>query len=96
MKQMVKWFYGVGKMNESVIAMQNIDLKGNIIPHQWFNTIKKESGSVDYMAILVLSEIVYWYRPTYKFDESGRVVGLKQKFDGDVLQKSYDDLADKL
>lgn len=83
-------------MNESVKAMQGIDLKGNIIPHQWFNTIKKSNGAVDLVAIVTLSEIVYWYRPSYQFNESGMMVGIKQKFDGDTLQKSYDDLSEKL
>lgn len=86
----------MNKMNESVRMLQGVELKGNIIPHNWFNTIKKESGTVDYIAILVLSEIVYWYRPSYQFDDLGRVIGIKQRFAGDALQKSYEDLAAKL
>lgn len=38
-------------------------LVGNIIPHSWYNKITTSSGRPDRTAILILAEIVYWYRP---------------------------------
>lgn len=84
------------EVNQSVMKMQTVNLEGNIIPHKWFSAIKTKSGNPDFPAIVVLSEIVYWYRPSQKFDEIGRIIGLKQKFRGDLLQKSYEDLSQKL
>lgn len=82
-------------MNETVIKMQSLNLDGNVIPHNWYQSIVLKSGKPDLSAIVILSDIVYWYRPTSVFYKDGTFKGIKQKFDGDVLQKSYDDLANK-
>ena len=63
---------------------------GNIIPDAWYHTITKENGHANLNAIVLLSEIVYWYRPTEMKDElSGRLTGMKKKFRDDLLQKDY-------
>lgn len=79
--------------DKSVVgAMGKINFEGNIIPVEWFNHLKLSNGKPDTIAILLLSDIVYWYRPTTIRDESsGRVVGYKKKFKADLLQKSYQD-----
>jgi len=80
-----------------VHEMGQMHFEGNIVPEMWYNNIKFEkSGKVDLVSITLLSEICYWYRPTYLRDEnSGKVVAVKKKFKADALQKSKKSLADK-
>ena len=43
-----------------------------------------------------MADIVYWYRPTEVRDEmTGELVGLKKKFHADLLQRSYQQIADQ-
>ena len=57
--------------------------------------IRKENGKSDHLAVAILSDIVYWYRPVEVRDEStGYVVGLRKKFRGDLLQKTYEQYSD--
>lgn len=82
-------------MNNPTKDLQELDLQGNVIPHNWFNALKMENGSPDYQSIILLSEIVYWYRPKVKFDDDGIAIGYTKKYKEDILQKSYDDLSKK-
>lgn len=79
-----------------VAQMWSMNFAGNIIPQTWYKTIKKKDGKPDTTAIILLSEIVYWYRPQEIRDEiSGEFIGLKKKFhDDNYLQKGYQELAD--
>jgi hypothetical protein len=73
-----------------VLAMGEINFAGNVIPHTWFQALRLESGNAYLPAIVILSEICYWYRPRYVKDEhTGAVVGIEKKFWGDKLQRSY-------
>lgn len=73
-----------------------MNFAGNIIPDVWYQTITKENGYANLNAIVLLSEIVYWYRPTEMKDElSGRLVGMKKKFRDDLLQKDYQQMAEQ-
>ena len=82
--------------NSTVDAMAKINLTGNIIPANWFRTITRDNGKPYMLAICILSELCYWYRPQEVRDErSGNIVEYKKKFRGDMLQKSYQDLADR-
>ena len=67
-------------------------LSGNIIPMLWLDYIKREkTGRVDTVAVLLLGDIVYWYRPIEVRDElTGRVVGCRKRYKADKLQRSYD------
>ncbi|MCR5235446.1 MAG: hypothetical protein K6E53_16315, partial [Lachnospiraceae bacterium] len=66
---------------------------GNIIPETWFYTIVNESGKPNLLAINILADIVYWYRPTEVSDEKTGKITYKKKFrDKDFLQKSYADI----
>lgn len=73
-----------------------MNFEGNIIPHTWYKTIKKSTGKADLLAIAILSEIVYWYRPVYEHNELGVLVKVRKKFKADALQLSYKAIADKL
>lgn len=79
-----------------VAQMWSMNFAGNIIPQTWYKTITKKDGKPDTTAIILLSEIVYWYRPQEIRDEiSGEFIGLKKKFhDDNYLQKGYQELAD--
>ncbi len=61
-------------------------LPGNIIPHAWYSEIVTETGKPDLNAIPILSEIVYWYRPS----KDGA-----SKFSGTIWQTSYDHFEQK-
>jgi hypothetical protein len=78
----------------AVDAIGKIHLEGNIVPASWYQHISTKDGKPDFVAITILSDIVYWYRPTEIRDEqTGLVVGYKKKFAADKLQRSYDQLA---
>ncbi|MGR6899576.1 DnaD domain-containing protein [Rummeliibacillus sp. BSL5] len=82
--------------NAAVDAIGQMNLEGNIIPHTWFDSIKFDSGKADLTGIVILSEIIYWHRPTYvKNEATGMVVGVKKKFKADLLQRSYESFADQ-
>lgn len=76
--------------SKDVYEIGEIDFVGNTIPNAWYKTITKFNGKPDMNAIVLLAEFVFWYRPTEIRDEkTGKITGYKQKFNGDLLQKSY-------
>jgi hypothetical protein len=51
---------------------------------------------VNLAAAVILSDVVYWYRPQEIRDEAtGKVIELRRKFKADKLQKSYQAWADQ-
>lgn len=51
----------------------------------------KTVGKSDVVAIILLSDVVYWYRPTIRRDElTGTVISIEKKFYEDMLQKQYE------
>ena len=77
-----------------VEAISRLHLEGNVIPHTWFQHIRTPAGHPDVLAIMILSDVVYWYRWRELRDEAtGAVVGYARRFKGDRLQRSYDALA---
>lgn len=81
-------------MNNKCNEIAELNISGNIIPILWFEnmryTTEKGTEKANILAILILSDIVYWYRPYEIRDEqTGSLVELKQKFKADKLQKSY-------
>lgn len=81
--------------NQTVDAMGMINISGNIIPQIWYSTITRDNGRPHLLAITLLADIVYWYRPVEVRDEqSGRVIGWKKRFKGHLLQKTYQQYAD--
>ena len=83
-----------GSGNEIVDMVGRISITGNIIPQIWYKTITHPSGKPYLEAIVILSDIVYWYRPTEVRDErTDEVIAYRKRFKADLLQRSYADLA---
>lgn len=81
--------------NRKVDEMAQIQLTGNVIPQIWYRTITRENGKPHLLAIAILSDIAYWYRPTEIRDEgTGNLIGYRKKFKADILQRSYDQFAE--
>lgn len=82
--------------NATVDAVGRIGITGNVIPNSWYSTITRPNGKPYLNAIVILAEIVYWYRPTETRDEAtGRTVEVRAKFKGDMLQRSYGSFAEQ-
>ncbi|MER3384911.1 replication protein [Pectobacterium aroidearum] len=80
----------------TVVAIGQINLTGNVTPSSWWRHITLPSGRPDQTAITLLSEIVYWYRPSEVRNEvTGVLVGYRKRFHGDKLQRSYQAFADQ-
>lgn len=76
--------------NEIVDQVAKLNITGNVIPLTWFQTMTGESGKPMLLAIDLLADIVYWYRPQEVRDEgSGDLMGYRKKFKADYLQRSY-------
>lgn len=86
-------------ISKSVTFLRNISFQGNVIPLTWYKTVlrtlpvdggRKTEPKPDLVAISILADIVYWFRPIIERDEeSGDIVGHRQKFKADKLQRSY-------
>ncbi len=81
--------------NEIVDAVAKINFTGNIIPESWYKTIVNEKGKTNTLALLILSDIVYWYRPKEVREEYSTKVTYEKKFHSDILQRSYAQICDK-
>lgn len=94
MLEMTGGIYGTG----NVIVDENakLNISGNIIPQAWYRTILRESGKPNLTAIIILADIVYWYKPMEIRDEvTGQVVGVKKRFKSDLLQRSYQQISEQ-
>ncbi len=81
---------------ETVMAIGQINLTGNVTPASWWRHITLPSGRPDQTAITLLAEIVYWYRPSEVRNEvTGALVGYRKRFHGDKLQRSYQAFAEQ-
>lgn len=78
--------------NKVVDKMANISFRGDVVPSTWYSTFKDEKGKINAMALLMLANIVYWYRPTIIRDENGEV--FVKRFKSDLLQRSYNEFCD--
>lgn len=80
----------------TVERMSRLQISGNVIPIAWYKTIRKATGKPNLNAIIILADIVYWYRPVEIRDEAtGQLSGLKKRFHADLLQRSYQQIADQ-
>ena len=76
--------------------MDSYNFEGNIIPHNWYQSIKLPSGKCDLTACCLLAEILYWYRMTSVYDEARtKVVSKQKKFAADLYQRSNQSFAEK-
>ena len=79
-----------------VMQVGEMSFEGNIIPQSWFEHLKYPSGKPYLIAVVILSEIVYWFRPREIRDErTGRPICYEKKFKGDALQRSYESFANQ-
>ncbi|GEM_PF-2138468 len=84
------------EVNNTIDQTRQLNLTGNIIPHSWYSRITFENGKTDLIAIALLAEIIYWYRPSeIKCERTGRLLGYKKKFRADMLQRSNGSFADQ-
>lgn len=75
--------------------MAAMAVTGNVIPATWYKTITTPSGKADLVAINILSDVLYWYRPREVRDEyTGDVVAYQKRFAADYLQRSYEQLSE--
>lgn len=83
--------------NKVVDEMLNFNFdKFLCIPAKWFETIKDERGKVDLLAINILADVVYRYRPTAVIDQyTGRLKYYKKNFEGDMYEKSIGNYCDQ-
>lgn len=82
--------------NETVDRLSRMNITGNVIPAAWYQTIRKSTGKPYLNAIVILSDIVYWYRAAEVRDEgSGQLLGYRKRFKADLLQRSYQQIADQ-
>jgi len=83
-------------LEDALNQTRQLKLTGNVIPHSWYSRITFENGKTDLIAIILLAEIIYWYRPTeIKCERTGRLLGYKKKFRADMLQRSNGSFADQ-
>lgn len=76
-----------------VDAIGELHFEGNIIPHSWYQCadLKHSDGKPYYVAIVLLADLVYWYRPTVERDEyTNQVVAVRKKFAADKVFKDYE------
>jgi hypothetical protein len=81
-----------------VDAIGQINITGNVTPHSWYQHIRftnKRGNYPDMLAVAILSDLVYWYRPTEIRDEATlHLVGWRKKFREDKLQRSPETYVD--
>lgn len=97
-KIQITGFDNQGKYNLDLTlkSFNQLNITGNVIPHTWYKHITFDSGKPHLLAILILAEIIYWYRPVLeKNSRTGEVLGLRSKFKGDMLQRSIGSFADQ-
>ena len=86
---------GLFHWKQDLDEVGRINISGNIIPMVWFQAIRYPNGKPNVNAIIILADIVYWYRPTEIRDEiTGQVVGRRKKFRDDLLQRSYGQISE--
>lgn len=84
----MKLAYSTG--NAIVDEVSEMNFSGNVVPLTWFKTMLGESGKPMLLAIDLLADIVYWYKPKEIRDEgTGDLIGFQKRFKADLLQRSY-------
>ena len=83
--------------SQTVEEFALIHVTGDIVPVEFFQRIKfPKSGKPDLLAILILSDLLYWYRPIRPRSEStGKLLPWRQKFFGEILRRDYSYFVEK-
>ncbi len=87
-----------------VEAIGKIEIIGNVIPPLWYKNLRivkktknSDSDKPYLLAIVILSDIVYWYKPSIVRDEqTSAIIEIKKKFQGDKLQRNPYQIANTL
>ena len=83
-------------INRVVSELIGFNFTGNVVPRSWYEVITRENGKAYPLAILILAETVYWYRPIeVKNEHKNGEAQFAKKFSADKWQISYRALADK-
>ena len=86
----------MSNVTKAVIETASLNLRGTLIDDGWFQHLRYESGKPNMNAILILAEILYWYKPIVVKDEvTGEILRYEKKFKADKLQKTYEALGDR-
>jgi hypothetical protein len=81
--------------SKAVRQLGELEFSGNIIPNLWYHHLRTQSGP-NLLAIVLLSEIVYWFRPIeVRHRETGMTIGWQKKFEAEWLQISQTKLGQK-
>ncbi|MGJ9381783.1 conserved phage C-terminal domain-containing protein [Salipaludibacillus sp. CF4.18] len=82
--------------NSIVDSIGRMHISGTVIPFPWFQQLTFSSGKPHIPAILILADVLYWYRPTVERDEdTGSVVKVKKKFAKDMMHRNYKAFAEQ-
>lgn len=83
--------------NETTDRLIGVQFTGNIIHQNWYKTILMDNGKPDAISIMILADIVYWYRPSEIRDETtGRTIKFQKKFKSDLLQRTYESFSEQM
>ena len=87
--------------HQSVDAIAAISFEGDITPRSWYQHICYQTlqgqSKCDRLAVDILADIIYWYRPYQAREElTGEVLGWRKKFLGDILRRSPEAFAESL
>ena len=80
------------KSSGNIIVDQvgQMGITGNIVNPNWNYYVTNESGKTNYLAVQILAEIVYWYRPSIKENKTTGISEFEKRFKHDkYLQRSY-------
>lgn len=80
------------KSNGNIIVDQvgQMGITGNIVNPNWNYYVTNESGKINYLAVQILAEIVYWYRPSIKENKTTGISEFEKRFKHDkYLRRSY-------
>lgn len=73
-----------------VMAFHNYRPKGHTIPHTWYQHITFKNGKPDLVAIHILADVFYWYKPKVMVSKvTGQITRIKAKFAEDKLRRSF-------
>ena len=69
--------FSVNSTTPVVEKISNLKITGNVTPKSWFKHIhritKLGKEKTDFLAIEILSEIIYWYKETPVKDKQGKI-----------------------
>lgn len=75
------------------MKIKELPLCGAIIDDGWIKNLRYSNGSPNLNAAMILSEIIYWYKPIeIRSETTDDILGYRKKFKTDKLQKTYDAL----